>query len=427
MAAAMFQSMPRGEDLELQLSADDIACVTAVYPATGSAGMFGTIAGADSLGGAPVRGASVVALDVNAGVTVASLSSRDGTFAVSGLPPGSYMLYAEPLVGPVLPANLNASSSQIDTAFSSGFLGSVGNPLTLEVSGGATVRAILSAHPAADLRIAAIGLGSPGGSGDFSEFGEGAIQLASGQSTDLMLTGPGIDESVLEGGVKLLGPALHVRPGSTRIDPSLILNGMLIIRLTVDVSPRSSMAVGSIVVMQGDSAATYTAALVITASHPSFTAASLVNAASYAGGGVAPGEIATLFGSGLGPPEAIQSSGFDAASGGLPVELGRVAVTFDDVPAPLFYVSAGQINLRAPFEIAGKQTTTVVVTSAGIPSTRIEVKLVTAHPLHIRWERNIPSHRTQSGRQDQLGVTSGPVRECDHSIRDRCRHSKSAG
>ena len=62
------------------------------------------------------------------------------------------------------------------------------------------------------------------------------------------------------------------------------------------------------------------------------------------------------------------------------MELGSVAVTFDDVPAPLFYVSAGQINLQAPFEIAGKQTTTVVVTSARIPSARIEVPVVTAHP-----------------------------------------------
>jgi len=140
------------------------------------------------------------------------------------------------------------------------------------------------------------------------------------------------------------------------------------------------MAVGSIVVIKGDQAATYTAALVITDSHPLFTAGSLVNAASYSGGGVAPGEIATLFGSGLGPIEGLQSPGFDAASGTLPAALGSVAVTFDDVPAPLFYVSAGQINLQAPFEIAGKQTTTVVVTSAGIPSARIEVPVVTAHP-----------------------------------------------
>src|SRR5438876_8949767 len=102
LAAAMFQSMPSSEDLESRLSADDIACVTAVYPANGSAGTFGSIAGAVSLGGSPVRGASVVALDVNAGVAVACRSRRDGTFVVSGLPPGMYMLFAVTLVAPVL-------------------------------------------------------------------------------------------------------------------------------------------------------------------------------------------------------------------------------------------------------------------------------------------------------------------------------------
>ena len=42
-----------------------------------------------------------------------------------------------------------------------------------------------------------------------------------------------------------------------------------------------------------------------------------------------------------------------------------VGVTFDGVPAPLLYVSAGQVNVQVPYEVAGKTTTDVVVSYFG--------------------------------------------------------------
>jgi uncharacterized protein (TIGR03437 family) len=60
------------------------------------------------------------------------------------------------------------------------------------------------------------------------------------------------------------------------------------------------------------------------------------NAASYPLGTVAPGEIVSLFGSGLGP--------------------GAPVVTFDGIPAPVLYAGANQINAVAPYGLGSTST-----------------------------------------------------------------------
>ena len=93
---------------------------------------------------------------------------------------------------------------------------------------------------------------------------------------------------------------------------------------------------------------------------PLFTA---VNAASLAAGPIAPGEILTIYGSGIGPqqglPGTLDSSGLVANL------LGGSEVHFDGVPAPLFYAQAGQINVQAPYTIAGQTSTYVEVLYQG--------------------------------------------------------------
>jgi uncharacterized protein (TIGR03437 family) len=80
-------------------------------------------------------------------------------------------------------------------------------------------------------------------------------------------------------------------------------------------------------------------------------AATVVNAASMAAGPVAPGEIVSVFGTGLGP--AVGVSGAYGANGLLSTAVGGVQVLFAGVPAPLFYAQAGQINAQVPYETAG--------------------------------------------------------------------------
>jgi uncharacterized protein (TIGR03437 family) len=78
------------------------------------------------------------------------------------------------------------------------------------------------------------------------------------------------------------------------------------------------------------------------------------NAASGVAGAVAPGEIVTLRGYGLGPATAAVGS-------------GGTQVTFGGVTAPVFSAQAQQVTVQVPWEIAGQTSTEVVVTYNGGP------------------------------------------------------------
>ena len=83
---------------------------------------------------------------------------------------------------------------------------------------------------------------------------------------------------------------------------------------------------------------------------PQLTA--IVNAASYAQGAISPGEVVTLFGTGLGPANLVGLT-LDA-NGGVSTTLAGVRVLFDGVAAPLIYVSGTQVAAVAPYELGRK-------------------------------------------------------------------------
>ena len=83
----------------------------------------------------------------------------------------------------------------------------------------------------------------------------------------------------------------------------------------------------------------------------------LTNAASYQEV-YAPGMILTVFGTELAPsPQA-------AASVPLPSGMAGVSATVNNIPAPFYYVSPGQLNLQIPYE-AGVGAATLVVNNNG--------------------------------------------------------------
>jgi uncharacterized protein (TIGR03437 family) len=79
--------------------------------------------------------------------------------------------------------------------------------------------------------------------------------------------------------------------------------------------------------------------------------------------GGAAGELATFYGVGLGPSQALV--GMPDAAGRYPTTLGGVTVGFSAgiavIPAPLLYVGPNQINFQVPFGVNG--TTPVIVTT----------------------------------------------------------------
>jgi uncharacterized protein (TIGR03437 family) len=82
---------------------------------------------------------------------------------------------------------------------------------------------------------------------------------------------------------------------------------------------------------------------------------SIANVASYAVNATPPGSIFALFGTDLATREAV------AASSPLPTTLLNTSVTVNGELAPLFYVSASQINAQMPWEIPGNAVAAVIV------------------------------------------------------------------
>ncbi len=113
----------------------------------------------------------------------------------------------------------------------------------------------------------------------------------------------------------------------------------------------------------------YFVAAIDTTQAPRIPHACLVNATQNVGDSdgqylyVAPGQMVTLFGEGLGPETPAPAEW--NAEGSLSNSLAGVQVLFDGIPAPLLYAQANQVNCIVPFGIASNQSTSVIVQYAG--------------------------------------------------------------
>lgn len=123
---------------------------------------------------------------------------------------------------------------------------------------------------------------------------------------------------------------------------------------------------------------------------PSFSSGDVANAFSGdrgpagAGTRVAPGELVSVFGRGLGTAEGVKAE-FDPGTGLLPLTLGAaggkaVTVTCNGQAAPLLFVRFDQINFQVPYELGAAPTVDIVVTVEGRSSGPVSVALVPARP-----------------------------------------------
>jgi uncharacterized protein (TIGR03437 family) len=112
---------------------------------------------------------------------------------------------------------------------------------------------------------------------------------------------------------------------------------------------------------------------------PAFTAAGVVHAASFVAGPVAPGEIVTIFGSNVGPATSVGAA-LDPATNRLAATRGGVTVLFNDIPGAPFYVQRDQINVQAPYELAGQTSARIVVRYLDGASAPVTVPVAAAAP-----------------------------------------------
>ena len=123
---------------------------------------------------------------------------------------------------------------------------------------------------------------------------------------------------------------------------------------------------GSIVFTGGGQTVTVPVSLTVSPPADQPLLGTVVNAASGISGSIAPGEIVTVHGLGLGPttPASLTID----AQGQLATKLSETSLLIGGIPAPLLYVSQSQINAIVPYEIAGRQLVTVQALGGGASS-----------------------------------------------------------
>jgi len=106
---------------------------------------------------------------------------------------------------------------------------------------------------------------------------------------------------------------------------------------------------------------------------------------------VAPGALAAVFGSNLASTTA------GASTLPLPFELGGVSVKVNGIPAPIYFVSPGQVNIQIPFEVTGF--------SASIELTRRDGNAsIVSVAAPVGLANGAPGIFTRDGRPDGPGV-----------------------
>ncbi len=103
----------------------------------------------------------------------------------------------------------------------------------------------------------------------------------------------------------------------------------------------------------------------------------VVSAATFTGGGVAPGLIVTIFGTNIGPSTLTSSQ---IVNGRLATTLAETRVLFDGNPAPLVYVSASQISAIVPYAVASRITTALQVEYRGTRTNTVTLNVVDTAP-----------------------------------------------
>ncbi|MBK5290484.1 MAG: putative Ig domain-containing protein [Acidobacteriia bacterium] len=154
-----------------------------------------------------------------------------------------------------------------------------------------------------------------------------------------------------------------------------IENGLWSATLNIPPQPETSLALR---IFADDPARNLTGCIDLSGTNqaqpaPSISPGGIVSAASFAPGPLAPGSIASIFGSSL-------SQGTNPAPAfPLPVELGGIKVAIGGGSAPLFFGSPGQLNLMLPYTLTPHNSHPLAVRRGGLFSIA-EILIADAQP-----------------------------------------------
>jgi uncharacterized protein (TIGR03437 family) len=119
---------------------------------------------------------------------------------------------------------------------------------------------------------------------------------------------------------------------------------------------------------------------------PSYSAASIVNAATQTAETLAPNTIATIYGTNLSWTTQAVTAG-DLNGGTLPTSLEGVTVYVNGIAGSIFFVSPGQINFLIPYDLLAPSAT-VYVARQGVAGPPATIQLANTSPGFFQWSGN---------------------------------------
>jgi uncharacterized protein (TIGR03437 family) len=139
---------------------------------------------------------------------------------------------------------------------------------------------------------------------------------------------------------------------------------------------------------------------------PTYSLACAGSAASLAIGAISPGELITLFGSGLGPQQGVQP--YVAPPNLYPTRMANVQVTVGGTPAPLLWVQDAQINLVAPWSLTPGQNAQVCVSYNGVNTNCLTLPVVQATPAVFMVDAQYAAALNQDGTYNSADNPAAP-------------------
>jgi uncharacterized protein (TIGR03437 family) len=176
--------------------------------------------------------------------------------------------------------------------------------------------------------------------------------------------------------------------GSSQLTTTFIDSGTLQFSLAKDFFTLSGSY--SINVVASQTAPSSPVTFTVGTPPPTFAATGVVNAASYASGGVAPGEIVTVFGTNFGT-------------------MANTSVTFDNVPATLVYITATQLAATVPYSVSGAQKTAMIIASNGVSSTPVSLNVTDAVPAIFTSDASGTGQAAALNQDNTVNGTSNPA------------------
>ncbi len=334
----------------------------AVYYSSGKT-QLGAVSGTVTLSGTPVAYGLIIATEVSgSGKMIGGLTGLDGTYSLS-LPSGTYNIYAEPFNSYIGAANIysltgpggHLDPTKATTTFGATFAGGNADPpTTYTVSAGSSTTANISVIPAVtSLSLSYFGIGpanaSTGVNGKGYSSIAGAISVAGGNTFDIALAGPGINASTI---LHFNGSSVDVaNNGAGRLDTGGTVGGFTPVRYTLTVGNQTNPTLGSLFLVKD--LTTLISLSGIFNIEPTAPTVNNVLDAESARATIVSGQYLAVYGQNLSNNTRSWSATTDftggvAAGNPLPTTLDGVSVTINGLPASIFFVSPGQLNIIAP-------------------------------------------------------------------------------